>query len=357
MTSPNPPHATPRHAATPATLPGDRRRSPPIPSPIAAAIEPIYKAVLARRNRRFDRGEGVRNAPIPVVSVGNLSVGGTGKTPVVAWCCEALTELGHTPGIALRGYKARPGQRSDEAREHAARRPGTPIRQNPDRHAAVTDLAVQDHATVAILDDGFQHRRLHRDLDIVLIDATRDPFADRCLPAGWLREPLTALARAHAIIITRCELARPGAIEAIERAVDRLAPSALRGRAEHTWLELIDHTNTPVPLRAIEGKPAVLACGIGHPTAFLAAADAAGIPHLHTVVKHDHHEWNRKDATKLCRLAGDDATLLTTEKDWVKLAAVLPETLAVRTLRPRLGITLTRGEPELRAALGSIPHP
>ena len=352
MTSQNATHE-PRHA----TLPGDRRRSPPFPRPLAAFLEPIYKAAIARRNRDFDRGKGVRRAPIPVVSVGNLSVGGTGKTPLVAWLCRTLDELGHTPGIAMRGYKAKPGQPSDEAREHAARRPGTPIRQNPDRHAAVTDLAERDNATVAVLDDGFQHRRLYRDLDIVLIDATRDPFADRCLPAGWLREPVSSLARAHAVIITRCELATHDAIARIEHAVERIAPSATRARAEHTWLELIDHTDATVPFSAVRKSNPVLACGIGHPAAFLAAANAAGITHPHTVVKHDHHEWNHKDATELCRLAGHDTPLLTTEKDWVKLAAVLPETLATRTLRPRLGITFTAGEPQLRSALGSVPRP
>src|SRR4051812_7733392 len=147
-----------------------------------SAAEPVYAAAVAARNRRFDRRPDlIASLPRPVVSVGNLSAGGTGKTPMIRWLAERLRERGHRPAVLSGGYKARPGELGDEQRMldrqlNGAGQSEVFIRANPDRLAAGRAvLAEHPEADVVLLDDGFQHRRLARDLDIVLINATA-PF-------------------------------------------------------------------------------------------------------------------------------------------------------------------------------------
>src|SRR4051812_23350103 len=173
---------------------------------LTSAIEPIYRGVVNARNARFDRGRSVQRVDRPVISVGNITTGGTGKTPVVRWLADALRARGIQPAILMRGYKSAPGQTSDEQELLRSQLPSVVVHANPDRVAGAQEV-LRDHPDVQafILDDGFQHRRLHRDFDLVLIDAT-NPFGyDRLLPRGLLREPLAGLARAHAILITRAD--------------------------------------------------------------------------------------------------------------------------------------------------------
>src|SRR3954454_10125891 len=188
-------------------------------------VEPIYTAIVASRNRGYSAGVITSNrAPRPVVSVGNITTGGTGKTPVVRWLADRLRERGMRPAVLLRGYKARPGERGGEEQllNDLLNPPGvaTPVivHANPDRFAG-SEAVLREHPDVDIfiLDDGFQHRRLQRDFDLVLIDAT-NPFGyDHVLPRGLLREPLGGLARANAFLLTRVDQALPGADEFCER--------------------------------------------------------------------------------------------------------------------------------------------
>jgi tetraacyldisaccharide 4'-kinase len=139
-------------------------------------VETPYTLAVNWRNRRYDRGRAeVQRATVPVVSVGNLSLGGTGKTPLVKWLARWFTERGLRVGIVSRGYGASEGQSNDEARELALALPDVPHVQNRDRGAASQQAVAEFHCQVILLDDGFQHRRLARDLDIVLLDAL-EPF-------------------------------------------------------------------------------------------------------------------------------------------------------------------------------------
>src|SRR5881394_190373 len=141
--------------------------------PVAAAV---YGAAISLRNRRFDRGKGVVTFDRPVVSVGNLSVGGTGKTPMVLHLARVLTEAGHRPCVAMRGYGAADGQKADEAREYHRAIRNLPVVAQPDRTLGLIELFGTEHGSevdCVILDDGFQHRQIARQYDIVLIDATR----------------------------------------------------------------------------------------------------------------------------------------------------------------------------------------
>ena len=198
-------------------------------SPLAG----IYGRVVAGRNRRFDAGEGVVDLKEPVISVGNLTLGGTGKTPVCQYLVSVLREAGRTPAIAMRGYGASSDGVSDEALEYSSMFEDLPLAVGADRVVSLEALRKKSAFDCVVLDDGFQHRRIARDLDIVLIDATRPGLDDRLLPAGRLREPPSSLARADIVLVTRAttgvddELA--GASPVV-RAQARLRGSSMCGR-------------------------------------------------------------------------------------------------------------------------------
>src|SRR5262245_29106801 len=161
--------------------PAPRRARGPLPPallPVSAMAAWVYGLAVAARNARYDRGGSARLG-VPVISVGNLSVGGSGKSPMVRWVARRVAALGVAPVVALRGYRARPGESSDEEAEHRAELPGVAVVANPKRAAALRAfLAEHPEVGCAVLDDGFQHRQLRRDLDLVLIDASADTLRD-----------------------------------------------------------------------------------------------------------------------------------------------------------------------------------
>src|SRR4051812_36636358 len=167
------------------------------------AMEPLYRAAVASRNRFYDFA-GQTRLPRPVISVGNITTGGTGKTPMVAWLATQLLEQGMHPAILLRGYSR--GGISDEQQMLQRQLPGVPVQANADRvEGARMVLGEHPEVDVFLLDDGFQHRRVARDFDLVLINA-REPFGlGRVLPRGLLRESLDGLKRAHGFVITRAD--------------------------------------------------------------------------------------------------------------------------------------------------------
>ncbi len=217
----------------------------PLPGYMAPLTIPaswIYGAAVAARNARLDRGGGVAAIDRPVVSVGNLTAGGAGKTPMVAWIADLLGAHGRKPVIAMRGYGARPPEPSDEEAEYALRLPDVPVVADPDRLSALRRFLDANPAVDSVLlDDGFQHRRLARDLDLVLIDATRETLGDRLLPAGFLREPPSALRRADAVVVTRA-VRVDDAIAAKIRAAHGRPPVAW---SRHVWTDQTDSAPDP----------------------------------------------------------------------------------------------------------------
>lgn len=318
----------------------------PAPALLAAPIEPIYRAVVARRNAGFDRGRRVSRLSAPVVSVGNISVGGTGKTPMVMWCVRALRASGRRPAIGMRGYGAKVqkgvASPSDEQAEYIESLPGVPIAADPDRVSALRRLLRDDkNIDCVVLDDGFQHRFVARDLDIVLIDVTRDPFNDRCLPAGWLREPVESLARAGIVALTHAERVSREAVETIRARVERVAPQARVFVSRHEW-DGLDVGEEVWPVARLRGMRALALCGVGNPGAFLAQARSAGAEVVRESIRRDHAPY---DGDAAARIVEEAATLgcdsiLTTSKDWVKLRPALEEIGAagrsVPFIRPRL---------------------
>jgi len=338
------------------------RRGPvsPMLLPLTLPMSWAYGAAIALRNARFDRGRGVRRAALPTISIGNIVAGGSGKSPVVAWLVQGLRAAGHRPMIALRGYGGRSPADSDEAIEHARRCPDVPVIVGGDRFTAIAAaLARGVEADCVVLDDGFQHRQLARDLDIVLVDARRPALDGDLLPAGWLREPATALRRADAVVVTHADAAMPGLSEEIGRRHGR-PPLAW---VEHRWeaLELwraddagkwrIDET---VAVEWLAGKRVVALLGLADPSSVVAMAERAGAT-VELLRGRDHQRYDRSwigrlrtrlDSTRADSKRADGA--LVTGKDWAKVEPLLDSmpdrTLAGRTIVvPRLAIVAMQG--------------
>src|SRR5438876_5539483 len=174
-----------------------------------------YGSAVHLRNWCYDRGWlPTHRPPVPVISVGNLTAGGTGKTPCVEYLARFLQARGLRPAVLSRGYRGN-GRPNDEALILEANLPDVPHLQGKDRVTRASQAVRVFGADVLILDDGFQHRRLRRDLDLVLIDAMNPWGHGRLLPRGLLREPISSLRRADAVIVTRLDQAQPAEIERI----------------------------------------------------------------------------------------------------------------------------------------------
>lgn len=320
--------------------------------PLGAA----WTGVMAARNAAYDAGLlPAHAAPVPVVSVGNLSLGGTGKTPLVAWVVRRLLQAGHLPAIVSRGYGAARGAVSDEAAELALLLPGVPHLANADRVAAARGAA-RAGARIVVLDDGFQHRRLRRDLDVVAVDAT-DPFGcGHVFPRGLLRERLAGLSRAQAVILTRCAAVPPERRDEIRAGL----AAACAGRVPGVWAEA---SHAPVRLRDaaggheelgwLAGRRVVGFAGIGNPAAFHDTLRTLGARVVAFRAFPDHHAYGPADARALAGLAAEHggAALVTTLKDLVKIAPPAP---APRLLALEIAIVIERGADELGGLVDAV---
>ncbi|MDB5323513.1 MAG: lpxK [Phycisphaerales bacterium] len=314
------------------------------------AVSPIYAMVMRGRNAKYDRGIGVRRLPRPVVSVGNMTTGGTGKTPVVRWLCERLRDAGERPAVLMRGYRARGGERGDEQAmlEGLLNREGVPpviVRAEADRFAGGTAV-LADYSEVGafVMDDGFQHRRLARDFDLVLLDAL-EPFGfGRVLPRGLLREPLSGLRRADAILITRAD--QGGDVEAIVARVREFNATAPVFRCVHAHVGLRSSEDVLHRADALLGMRVFAFAGIGNPEGF--GREFAG--HVGHRWFGDHWDYDRDDLATIqaeAKQAGADV-IVTTEKDWVKIGPLLNVGTGIPIWRAELAV---RFEGEDEAAL------
>lgn len=296
---------------------------------IVHVLSTVYGAAATWRRRWYSRDPArVRRLARPVISVGNLRVGGSGKTPVVAHLARLLIERGERPSILTRGYaRTRPragvtlvsdgtrvledvGAAGDEPLMLARSLPGVPVLVGSDRFAAGL-LAEREHrVSVHLLDDGFQHLRLARDVDLLLVDD--DDLSDRVLPAGRLREPLANAAAADAVLVTagnRTEASAVARALGIKAAftVHRHLPPA------RTW--------SGYPLPDDQPRRVLAFAGIARPERFFAALPSCGWDVAATCAFPDHHPYTPGDLERLAgqaRAAGV-SWLMTTEKDAVRL--------------------------------------
>jgi tetraacyldisaccharide 4'-kinase len=313
-----------------------------------------YGLGVRTRNKLFDwHWKRIHRVLVPVVSVGNLSLGGTGKTPCVEYVARFYRELGVQVAILSRGYGSEAG-RNDEAMVLEENLPDVPHLQDPDRVAAAGRAVEELESELLVLDDGFQHRRLHRDLDIVLIDATRPPTGDYMFPRGTLREPAGGLRRAGAIVLTRCDQVAPAEVEAIRSWLARHFPDKPAATTEHRPTELVGGVE-PEPVDLLRARPVAGFCGIGNPAAFRHTLESLGSQVVSFRTFPDHHAYSRENVEDLRRWAQSlprEAMIATTQKDWVKLR--IPE-LAGRPLRAvRIGLVFRDGQEAVDAALRRI---
>lgn len=309
----------------------------------------VYRAVAAVRNRTFDAGlRAVHRVTVPVVSIGNLTVGGTGKTPTVAFAAALAHARGRRPGVLARGYgRAAGAELNDEGAMLQRRLPWLLQQQDPDRVAAGERLVARG-ADYVLLDDGFQHRRLHRDLDVLCLDAEL-PFGNGlCLPAGDLREFRSGLRRAGMVLLTRAGGLAPAALtERIARIRELSGRRDLPVYAcEHGPSDvLLQPRGEVVALDALAGRRAVLLSAIARPASFRATATALGVEVVAEHRHRDHHRFTEAeiaDAAAAARAA--DAILLTTEKDDARLGAAVVDRHVLRVELRFLGEPPTAAE-------------
>ncbi|MEZ6184718.1 MAG: tetraacyldisaccharide 4'-kinase [Planctomycetota bacterium] len=301
-------------------LRGERRGLvPSVLRGFLALLSAVYAQVLRLRNAAYDWGlKRARRAPLPVLSVGNLTAGGTGKTPLVIALAQTALERGLKVAVLARGYgAAQDGELNDELLEVGERVPQALLVAGRDRVRGA-ERAARAGAELIVLDDGFQHRRLARDLDVVLVDAT-DPWGPAgVLPRGLLREPRSGIRRADWVILTRVEQApeRAAALEAEVRALGFRGPLA-RARSEPLGL---------VPLRGgAPAGPVFAACALGNPSAFVRGLRAGGLEVVGERAFADHHPYAAADVAGIeaaARAAGAQGVVVS-GKDAVKLRPLL----------------------------------
>ena len=281
-----------------------------------------YAVAVSIRNWRYDRGAAeVHNVDVPIITVGNLTLGGTGKTPMVKWLAQRFQTAGLRVVIVSRGYGAADGKHNDEALEIAQALPNVPHIQNRDRVAAA-ERAINDFKSqVILLDDGYQHRRLGRDLDIVLLDAL-EPFGfEHVFPRGTLREPLAGLGRAQVVCLSRADAISQSERDAIRQRVAQIAPQAAWCEAAHAASKLVNARGESQPLDALSKHRVAAFCGIGNPAGFRHTLAAAGCEPVTWREFPDHHAFTSADQSELIALAQSSKadTLVCTQKDLVKL--------------------------------------
>lgn len=313
-----------------------------------AALAPLswtYARLAERRNARFDDDPRLSSEPpVPALSVGNLSVGGTGKTPIAAWAAGELLTRGARPAVVLRGYG------DDEPLVHQRLNPGVPIVVRGNRTAGIADAAAEG-ADCVVLDDAFQHRQVRRIADWVLVAAERWPLG-AVLPAGPLREPEDGLRRATLVVVTR-KAARAERADAVIETLQRLHPE-LRLASCHLAVDgLVDAaTDERAPLAMVAGQPVLAVASIGDPHSFFAQLASLGVSPTPRRFP-DHHRFTRREAALLAAEGRRYRAVVCTLKDAVKLTPLWPRA-AVPLWYVSQAVLPERGLSSLHASLDDV---
>lgn len=333
----------------------------PVRALTAALLLPsaLYGAGVSVRNRAYSWGLWRRRRlPVPVVSVGAITVGGAGKTPMTRYLAERLLDMGYRPAILSRGYGRTTGRPrvvtggcpwqevGDEPALLSSVLPGVPVVVGADR-LATGQIAIETcGADVIVLDDGFQRRDIHRDVDIVMMDAAHPAGNGRLLPAGPLREPLSALRRAQAIVLTRTDQTpSTGAARRLVQAVNPDVPIIETVYRPAQLRRLAD--GAVMPLNLLDGRTVVALSGIADPASFERTVASLGASVAGAIRFPDHHPYTLNDIASACHLAGERRAdwIVTTAKDAVRMPGQTPEP---RLLSVDIALTVTAGESDLK---------
>ena len=282
----------------------------------------LYRIIISLRNFLYSKGWlKVHRANAAVISIGNITTGGTGKTPLVIRLCNFLRNSGSKCAILTRGYKADENY-GDEPAVLAESCPEVEVVVNPDRVSGAVEAISRFGAKVLIMDDGFQHRRLGRDLDIVAIDGTVPFGYGKLLPAGLLREPVAALKRADAAVITRCDQVDEAELTQLEGKLRQINPEMVVARSVHAPVCAKSIDNREINLGELKGKKIFVFCGIGNPDAFLNTVRGLGAKLAGSKVFDDHYHYTDECLADIYEQAErlDADLILTTQKDWVSFS-------------------------------------
>ena len=318
-------------------------------------VSAVYGFEVSRRNRRFNAGEGVHVLDVPVISVGNITMGGTGKTPLCGLVIRTLKELGHNPALAMRGYRASRTGGSDEAAEYLDTFPDLPMAVGADRVSAIKELAKTRTFDCVVLDDGFQHRRIARDLDVVLIDATRSGLDGRLIPAGRLREPVESISRADCVLVTRSN----GIDESLKKRIEILSGKPPIAWFDHVWEGLdvqVEGKTEHADIDYLRGLRLGISLGVGNPQSIREKIAEAGASIEWDAGARDHHRYTKRSIEKLReRFERSDAdALFVTPKDWVSIRRYTKYLGAVPIAVPRLKVKAVSGFEEFSRRIASV---
>jgi tetraacyldisaccharide 4'-kinase len=310
----------------------------------------IYGIIVVVRRWLYDRELlSVKKVSIPVICLGNITTGGTGKTPMVRYLTEQLWQRGMKPTILTRGYKRHEQKvkSSSPVRltapnldtngwEYYGDEPSllvqmlqkTSIYIHPDRYQSALSALETDSPDIFVMDDGFSHRRFYRDMDLVLLDVT-NPFGyGHLLPGGLLREPLSSLKRASAILLTRCEKGK--SYPEIEKTLQDKGITCPLFKIYFQPAPLFPLNQTASSPVEYSHKPMIAFCGIGNPAGFQKTLNSAAIKIAEMIAFPDHHPYTAADIAHLEEICQKKKAwgLVTTEKDALKLKGLIKESAA-----------------------------
>ena len=319
-------------------------------------LEMPYCSVVSVRNFLYDRRMlSMRQFAVPIISVGNLTLGGTGKSPMVAWLCRHFLEHNLRPGLVSRGYGKMSHEGNDEFIEMFRRFPTIPHLQHRNRAEAIQTLLQTQQIDRIILDDAFQHRGVERNLDLVLLDATAPFGFGHVFPRGTLREPLSGLRRADIALLTRSDLVDETERQKIRERVLSINPNVIWGETVHMPTSLVSvQSFAAEPIETVSGQSVLAFCGIGNPAAFRKTLEQCGVHVAKLIPFPDHYCYSSLDAAALVRTAKELGTdsILCTMKDLVKFA---PADLSEFPLRAvSIEIQFTVGESAVCERLNAV---
>ena len=319
-----------------------------------------YSLAVALRNLAYDirllRAHKVNAA---VISVGNITAGGTGKTPLVIWLCNYLSEKSLSCAILTRGYKSAPGKLTDEPAILAKSCPDARVIINADRVAGAQKATLENAFDVLVMDDGFQHRRLARDIDILTIDATCPFGFGYLLPAGLLREPVKNIKRSDIVVITRSDQVAGSVMDEIEGTIKKIAPEILIAKTICRYPCAVGMKGRSMTMNELRSGKVFVFCGIGNPDAFTGQLARCGMTVTGSRLYNDHHDYTPQDMEDIyeeAKYLGAD-TVVTTQKDWVKAALLIKDIDDITFVYLKLELEFISGYDKIDELLMSIcPH-
>lgn len=320
----------------------------------------IYLLIIRLRNVLYDKQvfKTHHNKAI-VISIGNITLGGTGKTPLVVWLCNYLHQQNLSCAVLTRGYKTHTKTTTsnnkttntitDEPAVLSENCGHVEVIVDPNRVAGAAKAIEKFGSQVLIMDDGFQHRRLARDLDIVTIDATHPFGYGKIFPAGLLREPLTSLGRADAVVITRCDQIPEPELGKIKNKLLTVNQKILIAQSIHAAVNIISTDHSETSVEQLKECKIYAFCGIGNPNAFLKTIEALGAEITGSKIYNDHHQYTQSNLVDIytqAELTGAEL-ILTTQKDWTKIRSLKPDKEDIRLAYIAVEIMFIAGRDKL----------